>query len=59
MLESLPVEQQAIAQQLLRGGIPAVRTALHFERGNGRVKRAVLSRAPKAYWPWRSRSFLV
>ena len=26
---------------------------------NGPVKRAVLSRAPKAYWPWRSRSFLA
>ena len=36
MLESLPVEQQPIAQQLLRGGIPAVRTALHFERERAR-----------------------
>ncbi len=36
MLESLPVEEQAIAQQLLRGGIPAVRTALHFERERAR-----------------------
>jgi hypothetical protein len=29
-------EEQAIAQQLLRGGIPAVRTALHFERERAR-----------------------
>jgi hypothetical protein len=36
MLESLPVEQRPIAQQLLRGGIPAVRTALHFERERAR-----------------------
>ena len=36
MLESLPLEQQPIAQQLLRGGIPAVRTALHFERERAR-----------------------
>jgi hypothetical protein len=36
MLESLSVEDQAIAQQLLRGGIPAVRTALHFERERAR-----------------------
>jgi hypothetical protein len=36
MLEGLPAEQQAIAQQLLRGGIPAVRTALHFERERAR-----------------------
>ncbi len=36
MLESLPIEQQPIAQQLLRGGIPAVRTALHFERERAR-----------------------
>ncbi len=36
MLESLPAEEQAIAQQLLRGGIPAVRTALHFERERAR-----------------------
>jgi hypothetical protein len=36
MLESLPAEQQPIAQQLLRGGIPAVRTALHFERERAR-----------------------
>lgn len=31
-LESLPPEQQPVAEQLLRGGIPAVRTALHLER---------------------------
>jgi hypothetical protein len=36
MLESLPPEQRPIAQQLLRGGIPAVRTALHFERERAR-----------------------
>ena len=36
VLESLPAEQQPIAQQLLRGGIPAVRTALHFEREKAR-----------------------
>ncbi len=32
VLETLPPEQQAIAEHLLRGGIPAVRTALHLER---------------------------
>jgi hypothetical protein len=32
VLESLPPEQQPIAEQVLRGGIPAVRTALHLER---------------------------
>lgn len=32
MLESLPPEQRPIAEQVLRGGIPAVRTALHLER---------------------------
>ncbi len=31
-MESLPPEEQPIAEQLLRGGIPAVRTALHLER---------------------------
>lgn len=31
-MESLAPEQQPIAEQLLRGGIPAVRTALHLER---------------------------
>ncbi len=31
-MESLPPEQQPIAEQVLRGGIPAVRTALHLER---------------------------
>ncbi len=36
MLEALPAEQRPIAQQLLRGGIPAVRTALHFERERAR-----------------------
>ena len=40
VLDSLPPEQQAIAEPLLRGGIPAVRTALHLERekaeGEGR-----------------------
>lgn len=32
VLASLPPEQQPIAEHLLRGGIPAVRTALHLER---------------------------
>ena len=32
VLDALPPEQQAIAEHLLRGGIPAVRTALHLER---------------------------
>jgi hypothetical protein len=32
VLDSLPPEQQPVAEQLLRGGIPAVRTALHLER---------------------------
>jgi hypothetical protein len=32
VMESLPPEQQPIAEQVLRGGIPAVRTALHLER---------------------------
>jgi hypothetical protein len=32
ILASLPPEQQPIAEQVLRGGIPAVRTALHLER---------------------------
>ncbi len=32
VMEALPPEQQPIAEQLLRGGIPAVRTALHLER---------------------------
>ena len=31
-LESLPPEQRPVAEQLVRGGIPAVRTALHLER---------------------------
>ena len=32
ILESLAPEQRAVAEQVLRGGIPAVRTALHLER---------------------------
>jgi hypothetical protein len=32
VMESLPPEEQPIAEQILRGGIPAVRTALHLER---------------------------
>jgi hypothetical protein len=32
VMESLPPEQQPIAEQVLRGGIPAVRTAIHLER---------------------------
>jgi hypothetical protein len=36
LLESLPPEQRPIAQQLMRGGIPAVRTALYFERERAR-----------------------
>jgi hypothetical protein len=32
VLDSLPPEQLPVAEQLLRGGIPAVRTALHLER---------------------------
>jgi len=32
VMASLPPEQQPIAEQVLRGGIPAVRTALHIER---------------------------
>ena len=32
ILESLAPEQRPIAEQVLRGGIPAVRTALHLER---------------------------
>jgi hypothetical protein len=31
-LESLPPEEKPVAEQVLRGGIPAVRTALHLER---------------------------
>ena len=31
-MASLPPEQLPIAEQVLRGGIPAVRTALHLER---------------------------
>lgn len=36
LLESLPPEHKPIAQQLMRGGIPAVRTALYFEREKAR-----------------------
>lgn len=32
VMGSLPSEQQAVAEHLLRGGIPAVRTALHLEK---------------------------
>jgi hypothetical protein len=32
VMESLAPEEQPIAEQVLRGGIPAVRTALHLER---------------------------
>jgi hypothetical protein len=32
VLDSLPPEERPIAEQVLRGGIPAVRTALHLER---------------------------
>ena len=32
VMDSLPPEHQPIAEHLLRGGIPAVRTALHLER---------------------------
>jgi hypothetical protein len=32
ILASLPPEEQPVAEQVLRGGIPAVRTALHLER---------------------------
>ncbi|MBO0747880.1 MAG: hypothetical protein J2O47_06005, partial [Acidimicrobiaceae bacterium] len=32
VLDALPAEQQAVAEQLLRGGIPAVRTAIALER---------------------------
>jgi hypothetical protein len=32
VMASLPPEQQPVAEQVLRGGIPAVRTALHLER---------------------------
>jgi hypothetical protein len=32
VMESLPPEQRPIAEQVLRGGIPAVRTAIHLER---------------------------
>ncbi len=32
VMEALPPEERPIAEQVLRGGIPAVRTALHLER---------------------------
>jgi hypothetical protein len=32
VLDALPAEQQPVAEQLLRGGIPAVRTAISLER---------------------------
>jgi hypothetical protein len=32
VMDSLAPEEQPVAEQLLRGGIPAVRTALHLER---------------------------
>jgi hypothetical protein len=32
VLDALPPEQRPIAEQVLRGGIPAVRTAIHLER---------------------------
>ncbi len=32
VMASLPPEEQAVAEQVLRGGIPAVRTAVHLER---------------------------
>jgi hypothetical protein len=38
LLASLPPEHQPIAQQLMRGGIPAVRTALYFERERARAE---------------------
>jgi len=64
MLEGLPPEQRPVAQQLLRGGIPAVRTALHFERERARdegrpepstegvlaLAESLLSRVKAAEW---------
>lgn len=32
VMAALPAEEQAVADQVLRGGVPAVRTALHLER---------------------------
>lgn len=32
VLDSLPAEERPVAEQVLRGGIPAVRTAIHLER---------------------------
>jgi hypothetical protein len=37
-MESLAPEEQPIAEQVLRGGIPAVRTALHLEREKAAVE---------------------
>ncbi len=72
MLESLPAEQQPIAQQLLRGGIPAVRTALHFEREKAReegrpepstegvlaIAESLVSRVKAAEWRDRAEAAL-
>ncbi len=63
-MASLPPEEQPIAEQVLRGGIPAVRTALHLERekaiGEGRpaphmdqlvaMAEALLPRLKAAEW---------
>ncbi|MHB1535119.1 MAG: hypothetical protein ACYC1D_11055 [Acidimicrobiales bacterium] len=38
VLNSLPPEQQPVAEQVLRGGIPAVRTAIHLEREKAAVE---------------------
>lgn len=32
ILEDIPAEEQPVAEQVLRGGLPAVRTAIHLER---------------------------
>jgi hypothetical protein len=72
MLEGLPAEQQPIAQQLLRGGIPAVRTALHFERERAReegrpepstegvlaIAESLVSRVKAAEWRDRAEAAL-
>lgn len=64
VMASLPPEEQPIAEQVLRGGIPAVRTALHLERekaiGEGRpaphmdqlvaMAEALLPRLKAAEW---------
>jgi hypothetical protein len=41
VLDSLPPEQKPIAEQVLRGGIPAVRTALHLEREKAQAEGRV------------------